>query len=129
MNVILFDGQCNFCNSSVQFVIKRDPKGYFSFASLQSSVGQELLKKHNIDNQTDSMVFIQGEHAFIKSTAALKICGHLEGGWKIIQLLLVIPSFLRNPFYDFIAKNRYKWFGKKDQCMLPSAEIRNRFID
>ncbi|KWW21705.1 MULTISPECIES: thiol-disulfide oxidoreductase DCC family protein [Peribacillus] len=127
--VILFDGDCNFCDASVQFIIKRDPKGLFHFASLQSEAGQELLKKYDVPADIDSMVLIEKDQAHYKSSAALRISRRLQGAWKLCYGFIVVPSFIRNMVYDFIAKNRYKWFGKKEEsCMLPSPSVRKRFL-
>ena len=126
--VILFDGECNFCDSSVQFIIKNDPKGIFHFASLQSDTGQELLKKHHVPSNIDSMILIEGNKVYYKSAAALRICRHLKGAWKLLYAFIAVPRPIRNIAYDFIAKNRYKWFGKKESCMLPSPSVRARFI-
>ena len=127
--IILFDGECNFCDSSVQFIIKRDPKGLFHFASLQSPTGQELQKKHQVPEDIDSIVLIEKGEAYYKSAAALRICRHLKGAWKLFYGFIIVPRFIRNVAYDIIAKNRYKWFGKKEEsCMLPSPSIRKRFI-
>lgn len=126
--IVLFDGECNFCDRSVQFIIKRDPKGYFKFASLQSDIGKELLKKHHAPNDIDSFVLIENHHCYFKSTAALRVCKNLKGGWKTLYVLLVVPKPIRDLFYGIIAKNRYKWFGKKESCMLPTPEERKRFL-
>lgn len=126
--VILFDGVCNFCDASVQFILNRDPKGTFHFASLQSEAGQELVKKHNVPADVDSMILIEDGMVYYKSTAALRISRHLEGAWKWLYALIIVPSPIRNIVYDIIAKNRYKWFGQKDSCMLPPPNIRKRFL-
>ena len=127
--VILFDGVCNFCDHSVQFVIRHDKLDTFKFASLQSNVGQDLLKKYNLPTENfDSFVLIRNNKCYQKSTAALQVCRGLGGLWKILYLLIVIPRPLRDRFYNLVAKNRYKWFGKKDQCMIPSPEVRKRFL-
>ena len=127
--IVLFDGECNFCDSSVQFIINRDVKGYFNFASLQSDVGQKLLKEHHVPAEMDSFMLIEDGKTYFKSSAALHICRHLAGGWKLLYALLIVPGPIRNVFYDFIARNRYKWFGKKeDHCMLPSPDVRRRFL-
>ena len=126
--IILFDGECNFCSSSVQFILNRDDKEYFSFASLQSDIGKELLKSHSVGKEVDSIVLIENDKAYIESTAALRICLHLKGSWKLCYGFLIIPSFLRNVFYKLIAKHRYRLFGKADQCMIPPPHIRNRFL-
>ncbi|AZU62052.1 thiol-disulfide oxidoreductase DCC family protein [Neobacillus mesonae] len=127
--IILFDGVCNFCNSSVQFIIKRDPKGHFKFASLQGEIGQQLLNQHGLNSKMDSFVLIEDDNIFFESTAVLRVCRKLKGGWKLLAGLFIVPSPLRNSIYKIIAKNRYKWFGKKDSCMLPRPEWRNRFLD
>lgn len=127
--IILFDGECNFCDQSVQFILKRDKKEMFMFASLQGKTAESLLDEHGIDCDTDSFVYIEGNHAYIKSSAALRVSRHLTRPWKWLSVLLIIPTFIRDFFYDFFAKNRYKWFGKKESCMLPSPDVRKRFLD
>ena len=128
MAIVLFDGECNFCDASVQFILKHDPKGIFKFASLQSEIGQQLLNDFNVPKNMDSIVLIEGNGFYTKSTAALKIARQLKGFWKFFYIFIIIPKFLRNSVYSVIAKNRYKWFGKKETCMLPTAEQRNRFL-
>ncbi len=128
--IILFDGVCNLCNGAVQFIIKRDKKDIFRFASLQSETGQRLLKQHNINAASIyTIVLISDEKAYIKSSAALRIARHLSGIWKLAYYYKVIPEFIRDAVYDFIARNRYNWFGKKDQCMIPTAELKKKFLD
>ncbi len=127
--ILLFDGVCNLCNSSVNFIIKHDKKNYFQFASIQSETGQELLKKHNINaSTTDSVVLIENNKYYIKSTATLRIAKHLDGLYPLLYAFIIIPSFIRNVVYDLIARNRYKWFGKRETCMIPTDEIRSKFI-
>ena len=126
--IILFDGECNFCDASVQFIIKRDPHGYFRFAALQSEVGEDLKKKHLIADKMDSVIVIDNNTVYDSSDAALAICRHLNGIWKGFYLLKVLPKPFRNSVYKIIAKNRYKWFGKKDSCTIPTPDIRNRFL-
>jgi predicted DCC family thiol-disulfide oxidoreductase YuxK len=127
--IVLFDGDCNFCDASVQFIIQRDSKGYFNYTSLQSDVGQKLLKEHNIPEDLDSFMLIEDGQAYTKSAAALQVARHLDGAWKLLYAFIVVPAPLRNLIYDYIAANRYKWFGKKDDhCMLPSPEVRQRFL-
>jgi len=127
--VILFDGVCNLCNGSVQFVIKHDKAGLFKFASLQSEAGQQLLKKHQLPaTNFNSFVLIQDEKAYTKSTAALMVAKQLTGVVKSLYAFSIIPTFIRDGVYNFIAKNRYSWFGKKDSCMIPSANIEARFL-
>ena len=127
--IILFDGDCNFCDTSVQFIIKRDPAAHFNFTSLQSEVGQELVKQHTIPSDVDSLVLIENGKAFTKSSAALHIAKKLDGLWHLFFLFILVPRPIRDSVYDFVARNRYKWFGKKeDACALPSPEIRKRFL-
>lgn len=126
--IILFDGECNFCEKSVQFIIKRDPNGYFKFASLQSEIGKKLRKKYNVPEHIDSLLLIEQDKWYDKSSAALRICKNLKGFSKISFVFLIIPKPIRDFFYDILAKNRYKWFGKTNHCVIPSQKIRNRFL-
>jgi predicted DCC family thiol-disulfide oxidoreductase YuxK len=127
--IILFDGVCNLCNGAVVFIIKRDKKNVFKFAALQSEIGQELTSKFNIDtSQVDSIILIDGEKHYEKSTAALRIARELSGGYPLLYGFMVLPGFLRNAVYDYIARNRYKWFGKKESCMIPTPELKSRFL-
>jgi predicted DCC family thiol-disulfide oxidoreductase YuxK len=127
--VILFDGVCNFCNGAVNFVLKQDKKGIFRFAPLQSEAGQNLLNQYRLSKETfDSFVLIKKGKIYTRSTAALKVLNDLPWYWKEAQVLWIVPKFLRDAIYDFIARNRYKWFGKKEQCMIPTAERRSRFL-
>ncbi|HUF02848.1 MAG TPA: thiol-disulfide oxidoreductase DCC family protein [Aridibacter sp.] len=126
---VLFDGVCNFCNSSVNFIIRRDKDGYFNFAPLQSEVAGELLADKDIDREeTDSVILIEDGEAFVYSTAALMIARKLDGNWPLLYALMVVPRPIRDFFYKLFAKHRYKMFGKKDQCMIPTPEMRERFI-
>lgn len=104
--IILFDGVCNFCNSSVQFILKRDPKGYFKFASLQSETGKSLLDKYQINEDINSLVLIEDDTYFIKSNAVLRICKHLRGFWRLLSIFRFVPIPIRNTFYEIIAKYR-----------------------
>ena len=127
--IILFDGVCNFCNSSVNFIIERDREGYFKFAPLQSEIGETLLSENGIDKvDTDSVVLIEDGKAYTHSTAALRVARRLVGAWKWLYYLIFVPRILRDAAYKLFAKYRYKLFGKKDECMLPSPEIRARFV-
>lgn len=128
-NIILFDGVCNFCSQSVQFIIKRDPSHVFHFASLQSDVGRKLLKEYDLEENLNSVVYISDRKAYEKSDAALQICRRLNGLWKILYIFYLVPRPVRNIVYDFVAKNRYKWFGKADSCMIPSPDIKSRFLE
>ena len=128
--IVLFDGVCNFCNSSVLKIIKNDKENVFFFTSLQSNLGKQIMNHFKIDTaKIDSIILIESETEFsIKSTAALKILTHFNGFWKLFQICWIIPPFIRNSMYNYIAKNRYKWFGKKDNCMIPTDEIKSKFI-
>lgn len=126
--IVLFDGQCNFCNKSVQFIIKRDPRRKFQFASLQSPIGQNLLHDYKVKPSIDSLVLITGKKAYIKSSAALRISGDLRGLWKLLYLFLIIPRPFRNFIYDQFAQSRYKWFGQKQTCILYKEADRRRFL-
>lgn len=128
--VVLFDGVCNLCNSSVSFIIKRDKKNKFLFASLQS----EYAKKHLDDELSNgdnlqSLVLKDGNKTLIKSSAVLTIAKGLSGLWPLAYGFMIIPGFIRNAVYDLIAKNRYRWFGKRNQCMIPSPELKSKFLD
>jgi predicted DCC family thiol-disulfide oxidoreductase YuxK len=127
---VLFDGVCNLCNGAVHFIIKRDPRGSFRFASLQSDAGQTLLKQFDLPTEHfNSIVVIDGQRFFTRSSAALHITKRLSGLWPALYIGVVIPPFLRNPIYAWIARNRYRWFGRQEQCMLPTPELRSRFLE
>ena len=128
--IILFDGVCNLCNGFIQFIIKRDADDVFRYASLQSEIGQKLLLERNIDIlTTDSVVLIEpGVAYYVKSDAALQIGSYLKRYGLISRILYLIPSSLRNIVYDLIARYRYAWFGKKDVCMVPSPELKAKFL-
>lgn len=128
-SVLLFDGVCNLCNSSVQFILARDPKAKFRFASLQSDEGQELLQAFE-DRPSDlsSVVLIEDGQLYARSDAALRVARQLSGGWPLLYAFIVLPRALRDAVYNWIARNRYRWFGKRDSCMIPSPELRSRFL-
>ena len=128
--ILLFDGVCNLCNGTVQFVLKRDKKNYFKFASLQSDYGQNFLKKHKLPTTVfNTFILIEDSNYSIKSTAILKVFKQLNGLWPVLYIFIVFPALIRDPFYNLIAKNRYKLFGKKDSCMIPNKQVLSRFID
>lgn len=129
--IIIFDGVCNLCNGFIQFVIKRDKQDVFRYASLQSEIGQRLVCERKIDTKKlDSVILIeQGVAYYLKSDVALQIGLHLKGYRTISKVLNLIPSGLRNIVYDLIARYRYAWFGKKDQCMIPTPELKTKFLD
>jgi len=127
--IILFDGVCNLCNSAINFVIIRDTANVFKFAPLQEKSGSLLLEKHAIDLQKiDSIVLIENNTVYVKSAAALRIAKKLSGLWPLLYIFIIIPAFIRDGVYDFIAKNRYKWFGKKNQCIIPTPSTKERFL-
>lgn len=128
-SVILFDGVCNLCNTSIDFILKRDKHNRFLVGALQSEAGKSLLEKLQIKGDyLDSLVLIEGEKAYFRSTGALKIARHLSGVWPLLYPLIFIPAFLRDPIYDWIGRNRYRWFGKKSTCRLPTPEEKAKFI-
>ena len=127
--VVLFDGVCNLCNSSVQFLIRKDRQARLRFASLQSEFGQAVLQKFNLpQNNFNSFVLLEGEKIYLRSSAALRITRYLGGFWRVFQIFWIVPPFIRNALYDLIARNRYKWFGKKTECMMPRPELKERFL-
>jgi predicted DCC family thiol-disulfide oxidoreductase YuxK len=127
--IILFDGVCNFCNSSVNFIIARDTAGYFKFAPLQSEIGEKLLAENGVDKvETDSVVLIEDGQVYTHSTAALRVARRLDGAWKWLYYLIFVPRIIRDGAYKLFARYRYRLFGKKDECMLPTPEIRARFL-
>lgn len=128
---MLFDGVCNLCNGFIQFIIKRDKEDTFRYAALQSEIGQKLILERGIDSQKmDSVLLIEpGIAYFNKSDAALKIGQGLKGYRTLSKLLYLIPSTLRNIVYDYVGRNRYKWYGKKNECMVPTSELKAKFLD
>jgi predicted DCC family thiol-disulfide oxidoreductase YuxK len=126
--IILFDGVCNLCNRTVQFIIRHDRSATFKFASLQSEVGQSLLRQFPQLADENSVILIINDRAYSKSTAALKIAQELNGGWKFLYTFIVIPRPIRDYIYTHIAKNRYRWFGRQTHCSLESGAGKGRFI-
>jgi predicted DCC family thiol-disulfide oxidoreductase YuxK len=139
--VVLFDGVCNLCNASVQFMIDRDPKSELKFAAIQSEKGGELLTKTvgeaqakelaagtTGDGDPDSIVLVENGQIYMRSTAALRIARHLSWPWRFLFAFLIVPRPLRDVFYKLIARNRYRWFGKSDTCRIPTPELRARFL-
>ncbi len=128
-HILFFDGVCNLCQSAVQFVIKRNAKKNVLFCSLQSDIAKTTLAQYNIDSsQTKSIVYLCKGKAHVKSSAALYVSKQLNGLWPMVFILVAIPPFIRNTVYNWVAKNRYKWYGKKETCWLPAAEWSNRFL-
>lgn len=129
--LILFDGVCNLCNRSVQYIIKRDKKDEFRYASLQSEIGRKLVAERKIDtSEVDSIILIDpGVAYYVKSDAAIEIAKAIGGYWTVFTVFQWVPTRLRNIVYDLVAKYRYRWFGKMDQCMIPTPELKSKFLD
>jgi len=128
--VILFDGICNLCSGAVQFIIKHDPKKHFRFASLQSKFGEEVMKHFGLPvNQFNSFILLENGKIYTRSTAALKVAKKLKGAWSLAYGFVIIPYFIRDAVYNLIARNRYKWFGKKEECWIPTSELKSLFLE
>jgi len=129
--IILFDGVCNLCNRSVQYIIKRDKNDAFRFAALQSEIGEKLVSDRQIDtSKVDSIILIEpGVAYYVKSDAAIEIAKEIGGAWTMFRLFQWVPVSIRNIVYDFVARNRYSWYGKKDQCMIPTPELKAKFLE
>jgi predicted DCC family thiol-disulfide oxidoreductase YuxK len=128
--IILFDGVCNFCNAMVNFIIEQDKKNVFLFATLQSESGKKLLEQFHINWQhRDSFVVIETDKAYMKSDAALKLYNKLPWYWKWTQVFWIVPKIIRDWVYNVVAKNRYKWFGKRQECMVPTLRVKDKFLD
>ncbi len=128
-SIVLFDGVCNFCNGAVNFIIKHDHKARFKFAPLQSETGERLRNEHAIPLDSDSLVLVDDGMAYTHSTGALRIAKGLGGIWQLAYIFIILPTPFRDWFYNTFAKNRYRWFGKKDVCMIPTPDVRERFLD
>lgn len=126
--VVLFDGVCNFCNSSINFIIKRDRKGYFKFAPLQSEIAQKLVGD-KIKPMPESVILIENGQTYDRSSAALLIAKKLDGLWPLLYIFMIVPKPIRDAVYNLIGRNRYKWFGKTEACMIPTPEVKSRFLD
>jgi len=128
-SIILFDGVCTLCNASIDFVMKRDPKNRFLVGALQESVSKKVLSDFQVDPAyLDSLVLVEKGKIYFRSTAALRIAKGLGGLWSLFYIFIILPTFLRDPVYDWIGKNRYRWFGKKSTCRMPTAEERKKFL-
>ena len=127
-SIILFDGVCNYCNNSVNRFIRNDHHNHFKFAPLQSEKGKSLQEELNISKGLDSIILIEGNVVYAKATAVLKIFKHLKGIYPLFYPFIIVPRPIRDFFYDTFAKNRYKWYGKREQCMVPTAEVKERFV-
>lgn len=128
--VLLFDGVCNLCNASVQFIIRHDPEGRVRFASLQSEAAHRLLARPCLEGKLlDSVVLVEGARAYVRSEATLRTARHLAWPWSLLALLVVVPRPIRDWGYDLIARHRYRWFGRRQSCMIPTAALRSRFLE
>ena len=126
--VILFDGVCNLCNASVNFVIDRDPAGLFYFSALQSDYAREKLESYQVGQDLNTIILLEDGKIYDRSTAALRIARHLSGLWPLLYVGILIPKFLRNAVYRWVAKNRYRWFGQTEQCRVPTTDLQARFL-
>lgn len=128
---VYFDGVCNLCNSSIQWIIKRDPKAHFRFAALQSDAGVELRKRISSNGKIDleSVLLEEDGKVYDRSTAALRIARKLSGLWPLMYIFIIVPKFIRDAVYNFIGRNRYKWFGKQESCWVPTPDLKARFLD
>lgn len=129
-SIVVFDGVCNLCNWVVQLIIRHDPDGHFQFASLQSEVGRALLEKHGLQSvQPETVVLVRDERTYTMSDAALEIASDMGFPFRLLYPLIVLPKGVRDWAYRFVARNRYRWFGRRDSCMMPTPELRRRFLD
>jgi len=129
-SVIFFDGVCNLCNASVQFAIEHDKHDIFKFTALQGNYAKAILPKFNIDlERINSIILVENDRLYTKSSAALRIAKKLNGFWPMLYAFMIIPKFIRDWFYDIIAKNRYKWWGKQESCWVPTPELKEKFYD
>ncbi len=129
-SIILFDGACNLCNVAVNFLINRDKKKLIQFASLQSETAHVLLKNCNMPTEEmKSFIFIEAGKLYTQSTAALRVCRHLKGLWPLLYGFIIVPHFISDGIYKWIAKNRYKWFGQKNECVIPAPELKRKFLN
>lgn len=126
--IVLFDGVCNLCTGSVLFILQRDKKDYFRFASLQSDEAGKLLEGTTLTHDLDTFVLVENGIIYNRSTAALRVARKLSGLWPVLYLFIIVPKFIRDGVYRLISANRYKWFGKKESCMIPTPEVRQKFI-
>ena len=127
--LLIFDGVCNLCNSSVNFTIRRDVHDYFRFAPYQSDAAQKILREHGFHSaQPESMILVEKGKLFLRSTAALRVVRKLRGAWPLCYVFIIVPPFIRNFFYGVIARNRYRWWGKRETCMVPGPELRKKFL-
>ena len=128
-SIILFDGVCNLCNTAVQFVISHDTSNHFLFASFQSEEGKKILAKNNLPaNEMGSFILVENGKVYDRSTAVLKVLRKLKGLWRLMYSFIIVPKFIRDGLYQVISKNRYQWFGKKNECMIPTPDLKAKFL-
>jgi len=128
--IVLFDGVCNLCNSAVQFIIRHDKKKVFMFTSLQSDAGQKQLEQYNFPlDELNSFILIENNKAYTRSSGALRVVKKLKGLWPLLYGFMIVPKFIRDGVYDWVGRNRYKWFGKQEACMIPTPELKARFLN
>jgi predicted DCC family thiol-disulfide oxidoreductase YuxK len=128
--ILFFDGVCNLCTSTAQFVIKKNTKGNILLASLQGRVGQQMAQQYGLSQiGSGTLVFLDNGKMYQRSTGALRITKYLKGGWPLLYIFTIVPAFIRNAVYNWVAKNRYKWFGQKAECWVPTPELKARFLD
>jgi predicted DCC family thiol-disulfide oxidoreductase YuxK len=126
--IVLFDGVCNYCNAMVNFTIQHDPEKKYKFAALQSDIGQRLRAEHNVDEDVDSVILIENGKAYTHSTAALRVARNLSGIYPLIYVFIIVPGFIRDWAYKIFAKYRYRIFGRTDACMMPTPDVKERFL-
>ena len=128
--IVLFDGVCNLCNSAVQFIIRYDKKNTFMFTSLQSDTGKKLLAQYDLPlNELNSFILIENNKAYTRSSGALRVIKKLKGLWPLLYGFMIVPKFIRDGVYNWVGRNRYKWFGKQDACMIPTPGLKARFLN
>lgn len=127
--IVLFDGVCNLCSASVRFMIRRDPAGRLRFATLQSATGQGLLERHHLPTDTmETFVVVAGDRCYTRSDAAVEVARRLRSPWPMMVVFRVVPRALRDAVYSWVARHRYRWFGKADRCMVPTGNLLERFL-
>jgi len=128
--IIIFDGLCNLCTGSIIFIIKRDPRAFFAFAAFQNEGGRKLLEDFGLTpDEMTSIALIEEDRLYTRSTAVLRIVRKLRAPWPVLYAFFIIPKFIRDPLYDWVARKRYRWFGQRDQCFMPSEELNSRFVN
>ncbi|WP_199619164.1 thiol-disulfide oxidoreductase DCC family protein [Paenibacillus alkalitolerans] len=129
-SIVLYDGVCNLCNGVVAFTLRRNRKASLKYAALQSDAGRAILRRCGLESiPTDTFIFVENGKPYVKSTAALRLAKHLDGGWRFAYCFIIIPRFVRDSVYTFVAKNRYRWFGRREACLLMRPEYRERFLN